>query len=42
MADKKSKKVDKKVTSAKTSSEADEFRTKTADELTEQMAKLKK
>ena len=42
MADKKSKKVDKKVTSAKTSSEADEFRTKTADELSEQMAKLKK
>ena len=42
MAEKKSKKVDKKVMSAKTSSEADEFRTKTADELTEQMAKLKK
>jgi large subunit ribosomal protein L29 len=42
MAEKKSKKVDKKVMSAKTSSEADEFRTKTADELSEQMAKLKK
>jgi large subunit ribosomal protein L29 len=38
MADKKSKKV----ASAKTSSKADDFRTKTTDELADQVAKLKK
>ena len=38
----KKKPVKAKVESAKMSSEADEFRTKTADELADQMAKLKK
>jgi len=38
MADKKSKKV----ATAKTSSKADDFRTKSADELADQVAKLKK
>jgi len=38
MADKKSKKV----ATAKTSSKADDFRTKSTDELTDQVAKLKK
>ena len=38
MAEKKSKKVE----TAKTSSQADEFRTKSTDELTDQVAKLKK
>jgi large subunit ribosomal protein L29 len=38
MADKKTKKV----AAAKTSSKADEFRTKSTDELTDQIAKLKK
>ncbi len=46
MAEKKTKKAApkaaKKVQSAKTSSKADDFRTKTADELTDQVAKLKK
>ena len=42
MAEKKSKKVVKKVESAKTSSQADEFRTKSTDELNDQIAKLKK
>ena len=43
MAVKKTKKAaPKKVQSAKTSSKADEFRTKTADELADQVAKLKK
>ena len=35
-------KKETKVASAKTSSKADDFRTKTADELTDQVAKLKK
>jgi len=38
MADKKSKKV----ATAKTSSKADDFRTKSADELADQVVKLKK
>ncbi len=38
MAEKKSKKV----ATAKTSSKADDFRTKTVDELADQVAKLKK
>ena len=38
MAEKKTKKV----ASAKTSTKADEFRTKSADELADQVAKLKK
>jgi large subunit ribosomal protein L29 len=38
MAEKKSKKV----ATAKTSSKADDFRTKSTDELTDQVAKLKK
>ncbi len=42
MAEKKTKKAAKKVESAKTSSKADEFRTKSVDELADQVAKLKK
>ena len=48
MAEKKTKKAAakkpaaKKVQSAKTSSKADDFRTKSADELGDQVAKLKK
>jgi large subunit ribosomal protein L29 len=48
MAEKKTKKAAvkkpaaKKVQSAKTSSKADDFRTKSADELADQVAKLKK
>ena len=47
MAEKKTrtrakKTVAKKVETAKVSSKADEFRVKTADELSDQMAKLKK
>ena len=42
MAEKKTKKPAKKVESAKVSSAADEFRTKSADELADQVAKLKK
>ncbi len=46
MAEKKTKAkkpaAKKKVESAKVSSKADDFRTKSADELTDQMAKLKK
>ncbi len=46
MAEKKTKKAApkaaKKVQGAKTSSKADDFRAKSADELTDQVAKLKK